>query len=219
MQFMKESIERATPIWNECINTPFVQELKTGDLPPEKFKSYMIQDSIYLKHYARVYGMAMYLSTTLRDIQFYYSTLNFITDTESVVRLRYLEQFGLTDDQVDCLKPLPENQNYIDFILNIAEDGDVYEVLMAVLPCMLSYSYIFRKIATEPGTERSVYWDYIEDYADERYAADCQKWSDFADMKCTALSDIKKKKLYLIFEKASLLELDFWRMAYKDPRT
>lgn len=219
MQFMKKTIGNAIPIWNECINTPFVQELKTGALPPEKFKSYMIQDSIYLRHYARVYGMAMYLSTTLKDIQFFYSILSFVTDTESAVRVRYLERYDLSDDMVDRLEPLLENQNYIDFMLSIAEGGDVCEILMAVLPCMLSYSYIFRKIAAEPVTEQSGYWDFIEDYADERYAEDCQQWSHFADAKCTALPDHKKKKLTEVFEKASLLELDFWKMAYKEQRT
>ena len=216
MQFMKETIRRAIPIWNKCITTPVVQELKTGALPPEKFKSYMIQDSIYLRHYARVYGMAMYRSTTLKDIQFFYSILSFITDTESAVRLRYLERYDLSDDKVNRLEPLPENQNYIDFMMDIAEGGDVYEILMAVLPCMLSYSYIFKKIAAEPETKNSKYWDFIEDYADKRYAADCQQWSDYADAKCTVLPDQKKKELMVIFEKASLLELDFWKMAYKE---
>lgn len=50
---------------------PFVQELKSGILPFEKFKLYMIQDSIYFRHYARAYGKAMYHSTELRDIQFF----------------------------------------------------------------------------------------------------------------------------------------------------
>ncbi|MCI2039084.1 MULTISPECIES: hypothetical protein [Clostridium] len=61
----------------------------------------MIQDSIYLKHYARIYGKAMYHSTVLKDIQLYYSVLRFITDTESAVRLSYLKQFGMTDDDIE----------------------------------------------------------------------------------------------------------------------
>ncbi len=217
MQFMKETIGHAMPVWNECINTPFVQELKAGALPPEKFKSYMIQDSIYLRHYARVYGKAMYLSTTLRDIQFFYSILSFVTDTESAVRLRYLERFGLTDDKVDLMKPLPENQNYIDFMLNIAEGGDVCEILMAVLPCMLSYSYIFRKIAAEPEAANSRYLDFIQDYADEQYFRDCKAWCAYTEDKCASALAEKQKKLDAVFQKASLLELNFWEMAYREP--
>lgn len=204
------------PIWNTYIETPFVQELKKGTLPMGKFKQYIIQDSIYLKHYARVYGKAIYHSTILKDIQLYYSILSFVTDSESAVRLSYLKQFGLTDNDIEGIAPLPENQNYIDFMLDIAEEGNVCKILMAVLPCMLSYSYIFRKIAAEPETKKSRYWDFIADYANEHYADDCKLWSDFAEEKCASLPSHERKELTAIFEKASLMELNFWKMAYKE---
>lgn len=216
MSFMKETLNQALPIWNACTETPFVQEVKNGTLPMEKFKYYMIQDSIYLKHYARVYGKAMYHSTKLKDIQLLYSVLCFVTDTESAVRLNYLKQFGLADDDIESIAPLPENQHYIDFMLDIADEGNVNKILMAVLPCMLSYSYIFCKIAADPETKKSRYWDFIEDYADECYVEDCKLWSAFADEKCVSLPDHEKKELTAIFEKASLLELNFWKMAYKE---
>ncbi|BAL00294.1 putative TenA family transcriptional activator [Oscillibacter valericigenes Sjm18-20] len=216
MQFMKRTINESVPIWNECVKTPFVQELKSGALPFEKFKLYMIQDSIYLRHYARVYGKAMYHSTTLKDIQFFYSILSFVTNTESAVRLSYLKQFGITDNEVDLMKPLPENQAYIDFMLRIAEQGNVCEILMAVLPCMLSYSFIFRNIAAQQETANSKHWDFIQDYADEQYYEDCKTWCDFTDKKCALLSVTEQEKLNAIFQRASLLELDFWKMAYQE---
>ncbi|WP_096635170.1 TenA family protein [Clostridium cochlearium] len=216
MSFMKETLNRAVLIWDTCAETPFVKELQKGTLPMEKFKRYMIQDSIYLKHYARIYGKAIYHSTILEDIQLFYSVLCFVTDTESAVRLSYLKQFGLTDNDIEGIDPLPENQNYIDFMLDIAEEGNVSKILMAVLPCMLSYSYIFRKIAAEPETKKSRYWDFIEDYADERYAEDCKSWSGFAEEKCANLPDHERNELTAVFEKASLLELDFWKMSYKE---
>lgn len=217
MSFMKETIKQAIPTWNECGNTPFIQELKSGTLPFEKFRLYMIQDSIYLRHYARIFGKAMYQSSTLKDIQFFYSILSFITDTESAVRLSYLKQYGITDDEVDIMKPLTENQSYIDFMLRVAEGGSICEILMAVLPCMLSYSYIFRKISAEPGTVNSKYWDFIQDYADDQYFEDCKTWCDFTDKKCASLTAVIQEKLNSIFKRASLLELDFWKMAYQEP--
>ena len=77
MAFMKDILTRNIPIWEECAATPFVQEVQTGKLPLEKFKRYMIQDSIYLKNYARIYGKAIFHADTLREIQLYYSMLNF----------------------------------------------------------------------------------------------------------------------------------------------
>lgn len=216
MPFMEEVLKRNIPIWDKCADTPFVAELQAGILPFEKFKNYMIQDSIYLKHYARVYGNAMYHSTVLKDIQLFYSILSSVTDTESAVRLNYLKQFGMTDDDIEPIAPLPENQNYIDFLLDAAESDSVCEMLMAVLPCMLSYSYIFRKIAAMPDTANSRYLDFIQDYAEDGYFESCKLWSAFADKKCTAMPQKEQERLRRVFEQASLLELDFWKMAYRE---
>lgn len=213
--FMQEIIRHNIPIWDECINTPFVRELQSGKLPFEKFKQYMIQDSIYLKNYARIYGKAIYCSTTLNDIQMFYTILNFVTDTESTVRLNYLKQFGMTDDDIEIIVPLPENQEYIDFMFEVAQTENICEILMSVLPCMLSYSYIFRKVATTPECKHSRYLDFIQDYADDRYFEDCKAWCKFTDTKCDCLPEERKKQLSIIFEKASVLELHFWNMAYK----
>lgn len=214
MSFMQEIINRNIPIWDACAETPFVRELKSGKLPFEKFKQYMIQDSIYLKHYARIYGKAIYHSTALRDIQVYYSVLSFVTDTESAVRLNYLHQFGMTDDDIEIIEPLAENQEYIDYMFEIAERGNICEILMTVLPCMVSYSYIFRKVAADPESKNSRYLDFIQDYADDKYYEDCKAWCEFVDTKCSKLSAEDQKRLSAIFERVSVLELNFWKMAY-----
>lgn len=215
MSLMHEVIKKNIPIWDKCAATPFVRELQSGKLPFEKFKQYMIQDSIYLKNYARIYGKAIYHSTSLKNIQMYYSVLNFVTDTESAVRLKYLKQFGMTDNDIEFIEPLSENQEYIDFMFGVAEQGNVCEILMAVLPCMLSYSYIFRKVAAAPESKQSRYWDFIQDYADDRYFEDCKAWCEFADTKCDHLPKESWERLSEIFEKASVLELDFWNMVYR----
>lgn len=218
MPFMHDTLERGKKIWDACIETPFVQELKEGTLPPEKFKEYMIQDSIYLKHYARIYGKAIYHASTLKEIQLYYSALSFVTDTESAVRLKYLEEFGMTDDDIEHILPFPENQNYIDFMEEAAKSGDSHKILMCILPCMMSYCYMFRKIATEPDVQSSRYWDFISDYADDKYDDACHQWYLYAEEKCDNLPLAKRRTLFSIFEKASLLELDFWKMAYRGKR-
>lgn len=110
MAFMKDILTHNIPIWEECAATPFVQEVQTGKLPLEKFKRYMIQDSIYLKNYARIYGKAIFHADTLKEIQLYYSMLNFVNDTESEVRLDYLKQFGMTDDCCSNLEKILERK-------------------------------------------------------------------------------------------------------------
>ncbi len=214
MSFMKEVHKSSKGIWDDCMATPFVQEIKNGTLPMEKFKEYMIQDSIYLKHYARIFGKAIYCAATLKEIQLYYSALAFVTDTEAAVRLNYLKKFDMTDDDIELIAPYKENQNYIDFMVEIAEGSNSCEILMAILPCLMSYCYIFRIIAAEPIARDSPYWDFISDYATDDIDELYSQWYAYADEKCGELSTSEKQKLKDIFLKGSLLELDFWKMAY-----
>ena len=60
MSFVEGVLKQNIPVWDKCIATGFLQDMKDGILPIEDFKEYMVQDSIYLKNYARVYGKAIY---------------------------------------------------------------------------------------------------------------------------------------------------------------
>lgn len=212
MGFMEETIKEAIPIWNKCLKTPFIQKLKNGNLAIDDFKNYIIQDSIYLKHYARMYGMAIYSSTTLKEIQMYYFILHFVTENESLIRLKYLQQFDLTDDDIELIPPLEENQKYINYMNSIVKHNNKHEIMMVLLPCMLSYSYIFRRIVKEEDISHNRYADFIRDYADDEYYAECKQLYFFANEMCQDISEQERKPLFLIFREASLMELDFWNM-------
>lgn len=216
MAFIKQTIDETMDVWEKCYKSRFVQELAKGTLPFEKFKFYIIQDSIYLKHYARVYAMAMYRSTTLKDIKVFYDILNFVSDGESVVRLNYLKKFGITDDDIEFMKATETNKNYTDYMLHIAETEDVPEILMAVLPCMIGYCYVFTEVVKNyKDIKSSLYWEIIEDYANNDYVKNCEFWAHYTDNKCECLPAARKEKLKQIFRQASLHELYFWEMVFE----
>lgn len=111
-------------------------------------------------------------------------------------------------------EPLPETQRSIDFILGIADYDDVNKIIIAILPCLLSYSYIFRQLATDSEINHSKYNDLIINYAADEYAKSCQKWINFANNKITSYSIDKKSELATIFNQAAQLELNFWHAKF-----
>lgn len=215
--FVDEIINNSMDIWNKCLDHPFIKELENGTLPEEKFKLYMIQDSMYLRYYARAYGGAIMKSKTMKDIQMFYSLLSFVTDGESVTRINYLKKFNMSDDDIEFVERLPENKAYTDFLLSTAENSDVPEILMAVLPCTLTYSFLFRKMVERtPKFVNNKYWDVVEMYASDGLVDICNLVNKFTEEKCKDLSKDRKKKLNDIFRAASIHELNFWEMSYKD---
>lgn len=57
-----------SPVWHQFINHPFVLGLGSGELPLESFKGYLIQDYLYLVHFARANALASYKSKNMEDI-------------------------------------------------------------------------------------------------------------------------------------------------------
>lgn len=56
------------PVWHDYTHHEFTMKLGDGTLEPERFKFYMIQDYLYLIHFARANALAGYKAKTLDDI-------------------------------------------------------------------------------------------------------------------------------------------------------
>ncbi|WP_252213663.1 TenA family protein [Clostridium sp. VAP41] len=215
MSFVKTLVDNSMDIWEAYLKHPFIIELQQGTLDIEKFKNYIVQDSIYLKEYARVYALGMYKSKTLKEIQNFYSILSFVNADETSTRLKYLKEWNITQEDIEVAEVKKENKEYIDFMMKIAEKQQVPEILMATLPCMFSYCYIGKEIKkNNPNIESTKYWDFIQDYASDLYAQSCIEWGNYAEELCKDFDTDKKIKLIKIFRQASICEMKFWDMSY-----
>ena len=211
---LERIIKDSMDIWQGYLIHPFIEGLADGTLEDEKFLNYLIQDTLYLREYARVYAMAMYRSTTIEELRAYYSILAFVNDGEGSFRLEWLKKEGLDSLSIDKMPLKLENQAYCDFILEVAEHQGVAEIMMAVLPCMFSYAWIFEKVAKDPKARESRYWPFIEGYISEGYAADCRTWAAFTEARIAELDESELARLSEIFRKSSQYETGFWDMSY-----
>lgn len=219
MSLMNEIVNDSLPIWQQCLESRFVQGLADGTLDKAAFKGYIVEDTLYLKAYARVFALAMYRAKTLADIRAYYSILRFVQEGEDPVRAGYLAGWGLKEDLVDALPPRPENAAYCDFMLSAAQQGGDAELLMAVLPCMFSYYWLAEKLLAGPcGGPDNPYRPLLESYAAPAYRDSCIAWGKFAEEKCRALPAGQRPRLFEIFRQSSRHELCFWQMSLR-PRT
>lgn len=68
------------PVWERFVNHPFVLSLGNGELPLESFKGYLIQDYLYLVHFARANALASYKAKNMEDIAAvgHYSLINLV---------------------------------------------------------------------------------------------------------------------------------------------
>ena len=143
--FVQQLVQESLPVWEKCLHSEFLTHLADGTLDEACFKGYIVEDSLYLREYAKVFAWGMTKAADMQTIRTYYSLLSFVNENEDAERLRCLRQFGLTDEGIQSLPLRPENRAYVDYMIDTARNSEgAAECMMACLPCMLSYSWIFQ---------------------------------------------------------------------------
>ena len=217
MTFVEECVRDSLPIWQDCLETPFLRGLADGTLDEDCFMGYIVEDSLYLREYAKVFAWGILHAKSMSEVRTYYSLLSYVNESEDATRLKYLTQYGLTDDEVQALPLRPENQAYVDAMIEAARQGEgAAECLMACLPCMLSYIWIFKKLVeAHPGAVDTKYGALVREYLSEEYSVVCRDWAVFADGVCEGLDEARKARCREIFRACSQHEYNFWRMCEK----
>ncbi len=220
MSFIAECVQDSLPIWQQCLDTDFLKEMADGTLDRACFAGYIVDDSIYLRDYARVFAAGIVKAKTLAEIKTYYSFLAFVNEGEGTTRVKYLEKMELSDELLENYAPRPQNKAYTDFMIRATQEGTTgAECMMAGLPCMISYAWIFHKmVENTPQVLDGPFGDMIRDYVLPSSDAICIEWVQFANKLCEHLTPGEKSHCMGIFRQSSLYELGFWKMS-EQPRS
>ena len=213
--FWDTLMEENLPVYERCLQTDFLRQMGDGSLPEACFKGYIVDDSLYLREYAKVFAWGMLKATDMETIRTYYSLLAFVNEGEGATRLRYLARYGLTDEKIQSLPLRPENLAYTQTMLTAAREGQgEAECMMACLPCMFSYGWIFQRLIERfPGVKDTPYWPLVRDYADPAYRDACERWISFTEKVCRGLTPARRQRCREIFLACSVHELHFWEMS------
>lgn len=216
MTLIEEAIAGSMDIWKQYMTHPFIKDIRHNSMDKQMFIHYLIEDTVYLKAYAKVFGMGIYKSKTMDDIRLFYEMLKFVESDESAVRVTLLAKEGIDAKDIENKDPMKENEAYINFLLDTAKKDGLLEILFATLPCMLSYAYIGQELLKENPRIliENNYGDWIQEYVAEEYIAQCASWSKQVEAMCSSCNQQEKDHLKEIFRSASLHELYFWDMSY-----
>lgn len=215
MSFVEKCISDSIPIWKQCLGTEFLERLIDGTLPQEWLMGYIVDDSLYLREYAKVFAWGIIHARTMQEVRLMYSLLAFVNESEDSARLHYLDSFGIKDEQIQSLPLRAENRAYIDTMLQAAQNGaGIEECMIACLSCMLSYSWIFQEVKREhPCVLEGRYALLVRDYASDAYADLCRYWIETADLLCEEMTADRKERCLNLFRRCSEHEFEFWRMS------
>ena len=101
---------------------------------------------------------------------------------------------GLSDEFAEIKREIKDDTLDIDGFVKMTEELEKYK----------------------ENLKDNFYGKWIESYSSEDYALCAKKNIDFANKICAGVDENKKEKLKEIFIKASIYEMKFWDMAYKE---
>jgi thiaminase/transcriptional activator TenA len=159
--------------WQAYTRHAFVRQLGAGSLPETCFRHYMIQDYIFLNHFARAYALAVYKSETIEDMRQAAATLDALLNAEMSLHVRVCAGWGLSEADMLATPEHPANMAYTRFVLERGLAGDLLDLLVALAPCVLGYAEIGLWLKADPQTrlEANPYRGWIETYGGEDYLA------------------------------------------------
>jgi thiaminase/transcriptional activator TenA len=209
----------AQPIWDAQFNHPFVLALGDGSLPPEKFKFYILQDSLFLFELSKVFAAAVQKSVDADTMEKF---AGFTSDTIEVERLLHKEYgklWNMSEAEMAAFPMAPTNYAYTRHMLHIAETGTLAETTAVALPCAWIYvevgHLLTRKASPSPSHP---YRKWLSFYSSPEFAEVAAWMRDKIDLWAETAGTDEKLRMESHFVISSRYEWMFWEMAWKEEK-
>lgn len=216
MNWTDRAWQSIQPLFQEILEMPFIQELKEGTLPLEKFQFYMLQDAKYLEHYGR--ALAALGSKAMDNkmaLDFFEFGKNALV-VESALHEAYFEQFGLQAHQEITIEPICHH--YIHFLKSTVAFDPIEVATAAILPCFWIYKEVGDHILETQNSSNNPYKNWIDTYSGDEFAEGVKLAIAYTDVMAEDSTAEKRQLMLEAFKTASKLEFMFWDAAYKNTK-
>lgn len=216
MSFTFEQLQQACQSeWDAYIKHDFVQQLGNGTLPEDAFRHYLKQDYLFLIQFGRAYALAAYKSPTLEDLRQAKAGLEAIIGLELGLHIEYCRQWGISEAELQALPEARATMAYTRYVLDTGNRGDLLDLHVALVPCLVGYAQIGKWLAQRSETVRGdanpyEHWMRMYEGAEFQQAAAAEL--EWLNRELAEVSPRRFEQLVRIFRDATRLEIDFWDM-------
>lgn len=209
-------LQAAAPIWEAYTAHPFVLGIQNGTLPREKFRFYILQDTLYLQEYAKAFALGVAKAKSLETARLFAQYIP-VMDGEQDIHKGYLAKLGVTQQELDQAPRSLDNLSYTSYMLRVAYEEGEAEILAAILSCAYSYEWIAQRMAAArpEAVQDPFYGEWVTGYLSAEYAAGNRVLLDTLDRLTAHYTEPQLAHLTDIFTACSRYELAFWEMSWQ----
>lgn len=199
--------------WSDYTWHAFCRQLSAGTLPLAAFRRYLVQDYLFLIHFARAKALAVFKAESIEAMRDKTAGIA-ATLSESLMHLKYCEGWGLSQAEVLGTPESAETVSYTRYVIDRGLAGDILDLEVALVPCTVGYAEVALRMLADPDRRvaGNPYQSWIDTYAAESY----QKLARGAAARIDALGEshggeARFKVLSATFSEAARLEQRFWQ--------
>jgi thiaminase/transcriptional activator TenA len=183
-------------------------------LPEDVFRTYVVQDSHYLKGFARALALAAGRAPADDEIVFLATAGAEAITVEHELHASFIADFALTPADVAATPRSPTTTAYVDFMLAHAAAGSYADGLAAVLACFWIYREVGRELLVE-GSPDPRYGRWIDTYASDEFSAQVDELLRIVDRHAPALGAEGRARFTAIWLQGCRYEWRFWDAAWR----
>ena len=201
---------------------PFIRALADGTLEPGPFLSYLAQDALYLRDYARVLAEAARLAPSSAEQAFWADSAHGSIVGELELHASWLTPAEGVSAATFSAEPVPATTAYLDHLRSVAFGGSYAEIVAAVLPCFWLYTDLGRRLhggefgeyARDP---RHPYASWLTTYADPAFDEATRTAIAYASAAAEAADQETRMRMRRAFDISSAHERAFFAAPLEAP--
>jgi thiaminase (transcriptional activator TenA) len=217
VKFSDRLYQNVKEIWVQTHQHPFVVGIGNGDLPVESFINYMKQDYVFLIDYSKLFALGAVKAKDIETMTAFAKLLHETVHSEMDLHRHYAARFGITNQELENTKPTPINLAYTRYMLNVAQNGSLEELISSLLPCMWSYWEIGKMLAQNyPGSiDHALYGEWVSMYSSDEFGSLAMWLIDLLNKLAEGKLERELAVLEEHFLTTSRFEYLFWDMVFK----
>ena len=144
----------------------------------------------------------------------YAAALDLTLNTEMDLHREYAARFDLTPEELESADMWPTTRAYTDFLVRTAADGEMADLVAALLPCAWGYAWVAEHMAEDRTPTDGRYADWIKQYTSEEFREAADWLRGEMDRLAADRGPQILKSLTGTFVLSSRYELRFWEMCW-----
>jgi thiaminase/transcriptional activator TenA len=216
--------------YRQILQHPFLTGLTDGSLDSNAFRHYLIQDSLYLRSYARALSLLAERAPDATSSSMFAAHAEGAIAAETGLHAELLANSGNISEPGTAIAPgtaantgttpadhaeeAPTTVAYTRYLLATVHEGTFAEGVAAVLPCYWIYAEVGAALRRQ-SSPNPVYARWIELYGSEEFAAVVNEVLELVDSLAAVVSPGKFDSMRRNFQTAARYEWMFWDAAYR----